>query len=42
MEPKDLFAHAIYHTSKHIGACMGTYASDHIPLLKRPEILYLL
>ena len=41
MEPKDLFARAIYPMSKHIGTCMGAYASDHIPFLKRPEMLCL-
>ena len=31
-----LFAHAIYHMSKHFCACVGTCACDHMPLLKRP------
>ena len=32
-----LFAHAIYHTSKHVCACVGTCTCNRMPLLKRPE-----
>ena len=31
-----LFAHAIYHTSKHFCARVGACTCDHTPLLKRP------
>ena len=38
IQTKVSFAHAIYHTSKHFCACIGTFMCNRTPLLKGPEV----